>query len=169
MNRVVDVVIETMPAMRLVGKMYKSLERTNGSYSKKWSEWFAMGWFDQLEKLGEVEGIENGQIGLIRSPNFEYWIGMFLPADTTVPPGFAYVDLPAGNVAMCFVQGNAKDGSLYNHHDICVKALEEKGLLNLRKDKNGQTIFFERYNCPRFIEENQDGHVILDYGAYIED
>jgi len=25
---------------------------------------------------------------------FEYWIGMFMPANTVVPEGFAYVDFP---------------------------------------------------------------------------
>ena len=89
---------EEIPAMRFIGKKYEG-------FGPWWGEWFANGWFDTIEKaMGGIDSIlkfwENGggYVGLERravDQPFEYWIGMFTPADTPVPEGFACVDFPA--------------------------------------------------------------------------
>ena len=101
-------------------------------------------------------------------PDFEYWIGMFLPAGTAVPEGYESVDLEAGDVGVCWSRGRADDGSLYGMHGACERALGEKGMGDFRKAEDGRAYFFERYNHPRFDERDEQGNVILDYGIYLK-
>jgi len=35
--------------------------------------------------------------------NFEYWIGMFFPAGTTVPEGYAHTDIPEGDIGTFYI------------------------------------------------------------------
>ena len=95
MARIIRTYKETLPSVRFVGKCYTSEDRVNGSFAHKWEEWFTNGWFEVLEKLPQLENVENGYLGWMRSDlqnSFEYWIGMFLPVNTQVPEGFDYID-----------------------------------------------------------------------------
>jgi len=100
---------------------------------------------------------------------FEYWIGIFFPPNTNVPAGYNYIDLEEGNVGVCFIKGNETDGSIYDMHDACIKKLQENDMSNLKSDEQNRAYFFERYNCPRFTEKDENDDIILDYGIYLAD
>lgn len=157
---------EHLPALRLIGKRYSDSDRDSyGSFGGKWGEWFANGWFDQLESLGSLPENDNAYLGAMRCVNnsFEYWIGMFFPTGTEVPDGYSYVDIPEGDIATCYIYGREDNGEIYSMHDACMNKVAEQGF-ELQKDP----WFFERYNCPRFTTPDEHGNVILDYCAYIK-
>jgi len=165
MAEIINVCKEHIPAIRFIGKPYTHEDGAASGYGHRWDEWFQNGWFDKLEALGEVEGTERGYMGFIRCPH--YWIGMPLPPGTEVPEGFSHFDMPAGDVGMCWIYGNADDGSIYHMHDACREALREKGMGAFKKEDTCQSFFFERYVCPRFTQADEQGNVILDYGIYL--
>jgi len=165
MAEIIKVYQEALPPVRFIGKRYTNADRINGGYGHLWGEWFANGWFAALENLGTVDGIENGQLGFMRcAPDFEYWIGMFLSPNTPVPDGYAFFDLPLRNVGICWINGQQDDGSIFAMHDRCVAAVAENGMTPAL---GSDTFFFERYICPRFTTEDEQGNVILDYGVYL--
>ena len=168
---IIKVYEERLPSLRFIGKFYTNVDRIGG-FGHKWGEWFGNGVFAELEALGELTDIENGYLGLMRCDGsdfentFEYWIGMFLPVNTPVPEGFDFIDFGASHVAVCWIKGKENDG-LYSMHDACIAKIQENGLNNLMNDDQNRAYFFERYNCPRFTEQDDDGNVILDYGIYL--
>ncbi len=160
MAEIIKVYKEHLPALRFIGKRYTEEDRLNGGFGHKWGEWFQNGWFNQLEKLGEMKAVENGYLGFMRGyPHFEYWIGMFLPASTPVPEGYEDIDLNESDVGICWIKGREDDGSIYSMHEQCVDRFNKEDL--------SQNCFFERYNCPRFTQKDEKGDVILDYGIYL--
>jgi len=158
---------EHLPAVRLIGKRYTDDDRnTYGNYGSKWEEWHANGWFGELEKLGSV--LENGDayLGVMRCKgSFKYWIGMFFPAGTAVPEGYASADIPEGDIAVCYIYGRSDNGEIYGQkaHEACMERISCQGF-DLQEDP----WFFERYNCPRFTTPDKQGNVILDYCIYIK-
>ena len=166
MAEIVNVLTEDLPALRLVGKRYTHADGKDGGFGHLWGQWFAEGWLNTLEALGQAKGIEGGYLGFMRTqpqqPQFEYWIGMFFAPDTAVPDGFDFIDLPASQVGVCWVKGNDQDRSIFNMHDACVAALQEKGILT------GEPVMhFERYSGTRYTQRDADGNVILDYGVFV--
>ena len=165
---------EHFPALRLIGKCYTDSDRgVDGGFGTAWAEWFEKGWFDELEALGPLQDIEQGQLGCMSSSNegFRYWIGMFFPENTPVPEGFAFADIPEGEVGLCWIYGNPDTDNMYTLHDTCMKKLREQGMGEFRDDFAGELNswywFFERYNHPRFTTPDENGKVILDYGIYL--
>ncbi|MGI5898762.1 MAG: hypothetical protein ACOX8S_02440 [Christensenellales bacterium] len=170
MAEIIKTYCETIPALRFIGRRYTNADRQNGSFSHIWGQWFEAGWFEKLEKLNEAEGNENDYIGFMRykqgEPNsFEYWIGLFAAPGTQAPEGFDFIDLAKGSLGVCWIKGK-DDAALYSMHDECVKSFRENGLCALG-GCGEWTCFFERYNCPRFTEPDENGDVILDYCAYL--
>ena len=161
MAEIIKVYKEHQPALRLIGKRYTDADMLNGGFGHLWGKWFQNNWFAALEGLGEVKGIENGYLGFMGSHPGEYWIGMFLPPNTVAPEGYEFIDLAEGDVGVCWIKGKNYDGSIYGMHEKCLEKLKEN-----RMDKHGG-FFFERYNCPRFTEKDDQGNVILDYGVYL--
>lgn len=167
MAEMIRVFREQVPAMRFIGKRYDG-------FGPMWGEWFGKGWFDQLEAaLGGVECIlrlwdnGGGYVGLERRAEgqpFEYWIGMFTPADTPVPEGFEGVDFPAVGLGTCWIYGPEEDV-----HDVsgCRAAVEAQGM-KLWQDGRGGIWSFENCLCPRFTTPDEKGNVILDYCWYVE-
>lgn len=168
MAEIVKVLREHHPALRFIGIRYTDADRVNGGFGHKWGEWFQKGRFAALEKLGEVKGIENGYLGFMRCyPDFEYWIGMFLSPATAVPDCYGYMDLDEGDIGVCWIKGGENDGSIYDMHEECLQKLEENCMGNYRTDNTNRSFFFERYNCPRFTDKDEQGNIILDYGIYL--
>jgi len=164
---IVKVYRESLPKVRFIGKKYGDNDRVDGSFGAKWGEWFANGWFNILEKeidmlSKEYEG--GAYVGLMCEKNgvFEYWVGMFAAEKSQVPLGFAYIDIPAGDIATAWIYGREDNGEIYgmDAHNACVGKFEEKGW-NL-----DDSYAFERYQCPRFTTADKDGKVILDYCIY---
>jgi predicted transcriptional regulator YdeE len=162
---------ETLPALKLVGKKYTNTDRVNGGYGAHWHTWFENDWFEQLEALPQPTGAaESGFLGFMRcngnDEDFEYWIGLFVSSKSPVPEGFAALDLPAGEVGVCWLHGREKDG-IFSQHNRCEEELEKQGW-EFFYDANGYKLFFERYNCPRWTTPDEKGQVILDYAIFIK-
>lgn len=167
MAEIIKVYRQSLPDMRFVGRCYTEADRKDGTFSHKWGEWFGQGLFEPLELKGTDEPFEdcNAYYGLCRcnaANLFEYWIGVFLPADAAVPEGYASVDFGASDVAVCWVQG--KEPDIYFADTYA--AIREKGY-EWKPDVNGTRWCFERYVCPRFTTPDENGNVILDMCFYI--
>ena len=173
---------EHIPAVRFVGKMYTDEDRIdddpNGGFNKYWMEWHKNGWMDILQKLPQIENIDNSPIGLMGIEhkdgvhcNFEHWIGIMLPENTTVPNGFSSVDIPESDIMVCWVYGSDKTGEIYDCHDLCMEKMFEGKWEKIRNDLKGKdrnwVWWFERYNNQRMSNEDEKGNVILDYGMFI--
>ena len=162
MVTILDTFLEHYTQLKLVGKRYTDADRdSSGTFGEKWGLWHRNGWFSQLEKSGTSP--DGSYVGAMRitEQGFEYWIGMLLTQEET-PQGFDAVNIPAENLAVCYLYG--KDGSAdifgMEAHEACVSAWEEKGWL-----PSGW--YFERYNCPRYTSPDKKGNVILDYCACV--
>ncbi|HHY83353.1 MAG TPA: GyrI-like domain-containing protein [Clostridiales bacterium] len=167
MAEVIKVYKESLPALRLIGKRYTNNDRDQyGSYGAKWGEWFQNGWFEILESLGSLPENEGAYLGCMRCiDEFEYWIGMFFPENTPVPDDFSYIDIPKGDIAVCWVYGREDNGEIYGEqpHNMCLEKIKESGW-----ELADYPWFIERYNCPRFTTPDEKGNVILDYCAYLK-
>lgn len=164
---------QEVPALRFIGKKYGDADRVGGGFGKQWGEFFENQWFDQLEGLSpdDPKGIyEDGDayIGLMRwkdNEPFEYWVGMFLPAQTKVPEGFGCVDFGAASLGVCWLYG--PENELYMQEELCAKRLESDGY-KIVAGEDGAFWFFERYGCPRFTTPDEKGNVILDICHYVK-
>lgn len=169
---IIKVYKEHLPSLRFIGKKYTNADRANGGFGHKWGEWFQNGWFGELEKIGELKNIENGYLGFMRfncesgEDTFEYWVGMFFAANTSVPDGYDFIDMNESDVGICFIKGREDDG-LYGMHDACIAEYKKNDMGNFMIDNGNRLYFFERYNCPRFTGPDENGNVILDYGVYL--
>ena len=167
MAEIIKTFREDIPAMRFIGKKYPD-------FGGWWGEWFANGWFDEIEKsMGGTDSIlkiwqnGGGYVGLERrckEQPFEYWIGMFTPAKTIIPTGFDYIDFPAAGLGTCWIYGTEGDV-----HDTsgCQPAVENNGM-KLWHDNNGGIWSFENCLCPRYTTPDEHGNIIMDYCYYVE-
>lgn len=165
--KIIKTYTESFPAMRLIGRLYTEADRTNGSFGEKWGEWFGKNLFAPLKEMGPIPQNGDAYLGAMRivNGNFEYWIGMFFPANTVPPEGYASVDIEPLDFAICWIYGNEQNGEIYglDSHNACVEEAKKHNFI--RKDDNW---CFERYNCPRFTTPDEKGNVILDYGFAVE-
>ena len=168
---IVKVYKEAVPHVKLVGKRYTNEDRDEtGTFARYWQRAFREGWFFALRQGGKcVPGQSDDPLGMMRmvgeNGGFEYWIGLFLAPDADIPEGFEGVEIPAGEVGVCWLYGNDKNGELFSEEasNLAMGALAEKGW-SFSQD----AWFFERYNCPRFTDPDEKGNVILDIGAYLK-
>ncbi len=165
---------QKIPAVRFIGKKYGDGDRTDGCFGAKWGEALSGGLFDKIAAAAGKEEFfadSAAYIGLMRSREgdpFEYWIGMFTPAGTRVPEGFAYHDFHAGELGIGWVYGNDGNGEIYFHEGEVAIKLGEEGF-KIKNDECGACWFFERYQCPRYTVPDEKGNVILDIGFFIEE
>lgn len=155
----VDVKRESAPAMRLIGKKYKQ--------NPNWSEWWQNDWFSLLEKNERLPINGDAYIGAVHIVNGmpEYWIGMFFPAATEVPDGFAFIDMEPSEYAVCYLSAKENSGD-FDTMDTYNRCLEQLKSLGFKRKEDSWC--FERYNCPRFTAPDEMGNVILDYAISIE-
>ncbi|HML47896.1 MAG TPA: hypothetical protein PKE04_14230 [Clostridia bacterium] len=164
---------QEIPAMRFIGKKYEDGDRVNGMFGAVWGTWFENGWFAPLEsRMSDAwkSAYEDSDayVGLMRWKSgepFEYWVGMFAPADSDVPEGYAFCDFPAGALGVCWVYG--KEPEVYGVEDKCAARLGKENL-NIVADEAGAYWFFERYGCPRFTAPDEQGNIILDICHYVK-
>ena len=161
MADIIKVFNDPIPALRFIGKRYYEFGH--------WGEWFANGWFDEIEKaMGGMDAIlkvwENGggYVGLERRREgdpFEYWLGMFVPTKTPVPAGFQSIDFDAGHLGTCWLYGPEKEV-----HDTsrCRATLETQGIA-ITTYKEGAVWSFENCLCPRYTTPDEKGNIIMDY------
>lgn len=166
MPEITKVYREALPNLRLIGKRYTESD-PGGGFGSKWGEWFEKGWFKPLEDIGYLAENGDAYIGCMRVAGgvFEYWIGMFVADGSVVPDGYEYADIPAGDIAVCWIYGREDNGEVYGEgpHNMCIEKIKEAGW----EVADGMW-FFERYNCPRFTTPDADGKIILDYCVYVK-
>lgn len=162
---------QSVPAMRFIGKKYFDEDRVNGGFGEQWREWFANGWFEELEKNSSAKSIyEDGDatIGLMRWKDgepFEYWIGAFFSKTTKVPEGYLSVDFNEAALGVIWVYG--RENEVFGQENQCADYLEKQGY-KIIADEKGAYWFFERYVCPRFTTPDEKGNVILDICHFID-
>lgn len=166
MAEIIKVFRETVPKMRFIGKKYPD-------FGAWWGEWFANGWFDQIEKaMGGTEKIldiwENGAgyVGLEHrgeDGSFEYWIGMFTPENTEVPDGFCSFDFPQAGLGTCWIYGKENEIHDTSGCASAVKAADMK----LWHDDEGRIWSFENCVCPRYTTPDENGNIIMDYCYFV--
>lgn len=166
MAEIIKTFQEDIPAMRFIGKKYPN-------FGPWWGEWFGNGWFDVLENaMGGTDAILNiwenggGYVGLERRADgqpFEYWIGMFTPAGTAVPEGFACVDFSDVALGTCWIYGKENDV-----HDTsnCRPEVEDAGM-QVWTDEKGGVWSFENCLCPRYTTPDEQGNIIMDYCYFV--
>lgn len=166
---IVKVYKESFPAVKLVGKRYTNADRDEmGTFAYHWQQAYREGWFEKLRQCKCIPSVSEDDLGVMRvtdsGSTFAYWIGVFLAPDADVPDGFMSVEIPAGEVGVCWLRGNAQNGELYSAEasDLCVEAMAQKGW---GFSQHGW--FFERYHCSRFTKPDEKGNVILDICAYL--
>jgi hypothetical protein len=170
MFEITKVYRQTLPALRFIGKKYSDTDRDeHGSFSSKWGEFFANGWFEDIEKTAGGSDAcrdlyEDGDayLGLMRYAEgqpFQYCVGMFVPSATSVPEGFSAVDFEESALGVCWVHG--AENEVYGHEGECAAKLNEEGIL-VDPRADGGWWFFERYGCPRFTTPDENGKIILD-------
>ena len=174
---VTKVYLEHFPALRLIGKCYFNEDRdAEGGYGDQWKEWNSEDKFSKLIQAVEVPAFSDDALGLMTMrgdmSGFTYWVGLFFPADTSVPEGYDHLDLPESNIGVGWVRGKDENGEIFGgppHEAVC-KALEDNSIGKFRNDIAGPGsdtyCFFERYNQSRFETKDADGNVTLDYGNY---
>ena len=173
---IIKVYREELPAVRFIGKKYLDEDRVNHTFGTKWDQWFENSWFDTIknqvgaeknkhifDKVGETIGLM--KIKLKEEDIFEYWIGMFVTENTTVPEGFSYVDFPPSSLGVCWVQGVEPD--IYWACENVIKRLRDEGY-EIIPDSNGSFWSLESYISPRFTTPDENGKIILDRSYYVK-
>ena len=169
---------ESFPALRFIGMRYTNDDRVDDGFGKHWGEWWTNERFGRLKEAVASAPYDESTIGLMTMrgdmSDFTYWIGLFFPAGSTTPEGFDFIDLPESNIGVGWVCGNEDNGEIFGappHEAVC-KKLEDEKIGAFRNDIAGEGsdtyCFFERYNCPRFTEKDENGNVTLDYGNYLK-
>ncbi len=165
MTQIIRIYADTLPGLRFSGIKYNDEDRDeNCTYTKQWLEWRENNLFSPLEKIcSEIpEGCP--KIGMIKFDiGFEYWIGMF----TTLKPPAEYQSfrLPAGNIAVCHLQGKEATGELFGMKPMndCMNAIRDYGWT-----VNPDLPCFELYSRDRYYKYDKDKNVILDYCFYLK-
>lgn len=170
---IIKVYAQDLPALRLIGKKYGDADRQNGGFGHLWHQFFVDGSMQAIENavpfpIREIYEDGDAYLGFMRMKEgepFEYWIGLFTPAGTAVPQGFASLDLPAARLGVCWLHGTTPE--VFGKEHLCAEKLEEQGY-TLAQEADGAYLFFERYGCPRFTNPDEQGNLILDIGWYIK-
>ncbi len=163
---------QKVPSARFIGIQYGDGDRVNGGFGSQWGEWFQNNRFAPLETLCTPEFLAEyadggAYIGLMRWKDgepFEYCIGMFLPVNTQVPDGYAFLDFPAADLGVCWVKGI--ESTVYCQEGKCSERLGTDGM-KVIDDGQGAYWFFERYANPRFVVPDESGEIILDVCHFI--
>ncbi len=163
---------EHMPAIRYIGKRYTLADLDDdGLLMDKWNEWFQNGWFNLLSSLPGLPGYEGiAHTGYHKGAEISFWIGMMFPQDTPVPEGFDKVDLPSGDMAVCWLCGYRETGELYTPfvRNLCLTRIREAGYA-MKLDFDGEPCkwTFERYHHRRFFMPDDEGRITMDYCVYV--
>ena len=150
--KITKVEIETLPALRFIGKRCMC---DPSDFVARWNEWLENGWFDQLDELGVAP--ENGDVylGMTSDSGSRYWIGLLFPPGTPVPDGFEYADILSSKYAIFGIAGK-KEGELCSEDGaiLCFEEMDKRGLI---QNSDGQD--FEQYSR---LASDGKGKILLE-------
>jgi len=170
---ITNIYSETLPATCFIGKAYTNNDIKDGSFSSQWETWFVNNWFTPLENLQTTQFIEEypdatAYIGLeqidLQTQTLTYYIGMFLPPETTVPEGYSHIDFVESTLGVVWIYGFEPD--IYHNEELAFYKLIEEGftpMLNI----DGTQWIFERYADDRFFPD-ENGKTTLDICFFVE-
>lgn len=164
MIEIIKMSIESFPSRRLIGRRFTDEDRDeNGSFAGRWDRWIEEKGCEPLLPL-MLPGEAGAVLGFMRTDNgvFEYWIGRFCRTDAPVPHGYQMRELPPANVAVVYLRGRQYDRAIYDMHAEVLKYIVSHGY-----NPADKPFFFERYVLPRFVEPDEKGRIVLDYGVAI--
>ncbi|MFV0399442.1 MAG: GyrI-like domain-containing protein [Oscillospiraceae bacterium] len=166
MAELVKFEIKEFPNLILAGKeiRHDNEAQMNGDNPLPafWDKCFGDGTLTTLEGLGD-QVFDDAYVGIMRDwlrgdGMFSYVVGMFLKEGAELPEGFVGYLIPAGPVAVGWIQGNDTMDVCSVAHEFTEKALREQG-----RTCNNMTWCGEVYGCPRYTEPDENGKIILDY------
>ena len=146
---IINVHTEDLPALRLIGKRYTDSKE----FPAKWNEWFANGWFEQLQKLCVAPENGDAYCGATGEDGSCYWIGLLFLPSTPVPDGFEHAEIPAARYAVLAL-GGKKAGELLGEDGITLvlEELRRRGMIpreggwgidRYRRTGEGSNVLFE--------------------------
>ncbi|MDR0819559.1 MAG: hypothetical protein LBN43_08335 [Oscillospiraceae bacterium] len=153
------------PPLRFIGKR-------SDAYPN-WGDAWANDWFGEIEKAGATAEINDDSYCVltgITPEGVEFYLGEFFPANTPVPDGFDFADLPAMDAGIAYIKGKVEEVYALTVPDKIselLAAFASEGIAASRRETSPRWISFERDNCPRFTDPDADGNVILDYAIYL--
>jgi len=161
MAEVIKTYFERVPAQQFIGISYSSKDRDEKqTFGAKWTEWIEKEYFDTILKANPEMICDGTTYACMRMTDngndIDYRIGLVAPEDANVPEGFSSIDLPAGDLGVCWFKGSAQQADVYFEQDKCIEALMKEGF-----SITPASFFFERYVPERFTTD-PDGNVILD-------
>ncbi len=161
---IVKVEPEPLPERRLIGRRHTNSDRgKDGGFGNQWDRWHRDRGADPLDELMLPGTKVSAPLGFMQGgkDGFEYWIGHFCRPDAPVPDGYEFADFPASDCVIVSIKARQDDGKIFAMHDACVKAAKAAGFKTDR-----MTSVFERYQRS-FIEPDEDGNIILEYGLVL--
>lgn len=166
---------QSIPEVKFIGKKYGDPDRVEGMFGYHWMQWTNNGWFDIIvDAAGGKETLQSlyedgtASLGFMRFKEgapFEYWIGMFVPANTVVPEGFDSLKLGASNFGICWYYGT--EDEIFAKEHLAMERIQAEGL-ELQPDEEGYLNFFERYSEERFVDQDENHRKILDIGFMVK-
>jgi hypothetical protein len=149
----------TIPETCFIGKHFDGYPN--------WGEAWENSWFEKIEAMGEPSPINDSSYCVLYGKDNNHWIGEFMEPGTPAPDGLDTVDIPESRAVLFFIKGQQGD---------CYKTAYNTDVLNnliLQLDlpipgEKRALKAFERDNCPRFTEPDEDGNLILDYIVFLD-
>lgn len=167
---------QPFPCTRFIGIRYTDSDRVCGTFDVYWREWQQADRFPLLRKLltnaflqeypkgNCIVALQKMPIHKTEENHFEYWIGMFLPKDSTVPFGFEYMDFSCAYVGICGLQ------TRNTRINRCVSACEESLAAHRMQPSliDDSKYVFERYSCLKDALQPKNATLLLDVGYFID-
>jgi hypothetical protein len=148
----------TVPSSRFIGKRYDGYPN--------WGDAWENGWFDAIEAAGEQSPVNDGSYCVLYGRDGTHWLGEFMKPGTPAPEGLDVVDLPERKAVMFFIKG--QQGDCYT------TAYDTEAMYNIitdmeipRPDESREFRAFERDNCPRWTDPDEDGNLTLDWAIML--
>ncbi|MCL2135928.1 MAG: hypothetical protein FWH40_00140 [Coriobacteriia bacterium] len=153
------------PPVRFIGRRFDSYPN--------WSLAWEGNWFEQIEQAGDAARINDESYCVLhgfKSLQHVYYLGEFFTEGTPAPDGFDYVDLPRLSAGLVYIKGRIDEVyalTAPSQREAISKALQDSGIYVPKETASHGWISFERDNCPRFTDADDEGNVILDFALYL--
>ena len=160
MAEVIHSFIAKSTTKKFIGIKYSDSDRdAKDTFGSKWEEWNKNGYFEEIKRENPQAEFDNSTYACMKMTEheLEYWIGLIVPAQATVPHRYDCLDLPAGDFGTCWFYGSHEKADIYFEQDKCEKALIEAGM-----NISANSFFFEKYVPERFTKD-ENGNVVLDF------